>query len=330
MQHHYRMRSEVEGIEEPAVGHSADLLTLGFEFDARLQRLARAALEQMPVAVTAMAARRTGLYAALPGRGRQAVRAVSPDDDDEEPPLDDAAWARRLLSRSLAGLAWPAAPQQRFVSTDGHAAGVRALVAAAHDLAAGTVDAALVLAADSLLDEASLRWLHSRGRLKCDGAPSGVRPGEAAAALLLIRPADAAQTPVAHTRLLGLALHDEAKPQSEGAVSSGVAMARTVAAVRQSLVQGKAWLLSDHNGEHYRANELGCAWARLRADDPSFADAEVWYPALAFGDTGAACALVGVSMATQAWQRGYAPSAAAVVACASDGPTRGALLLHHG
>ena len=333
VQPHYRIRSDVEGVEEPVVGHSADLLTLGFELEGRLLRMTQGTLQQLFAddAAKLVWRRRLGLYGALSRPGRTQSDG---DEDDDTPAPEPAALATRTLRRALIGAAWPAEPTKLLCSIDGgHTVGVRALGAAVRDLNQGAVDAAVVVAVDSLLDEITLHQLHSRGRLKCDGAPAGLQPGEAAVALLLLNAAGGDATPGAQarpqTRIATLCMDDEPKSFIERQASTGEALARALAAAGNGRIEGRAWVLSDHNGEHYRANEWGCAWARLRAQEEAYAEAEVWYPALSFGDTGAASTLIAVAMARQAHLRGYAPSRTALVASAADGPERGALLLQH-
>jgi 3-oxoacyl-[acyl-carrier-protein] synthase I len=70
--------------------------------------------------------------------------------------------------------------------------------------------------------------------------------------------------------------------------------------------------------------------ARLRGEDDAFAQPAVWLPALSFGDTGAASAALAMAMASHAWQRRCAPAAHALVASASDGSPRAAVLLSSG
>jgi 3-oxoacyl-[acyl-carrier-protein] synthase-1 len=88
-----------------------------------------------------------------------------------------------------------------------------------------------------------------------------------------------------------------------------------------------AWVVSDHNGEFYRAVDWGNALVRLRARGEAFADPVTWYPATSFGDTGAVSSLVGICLVGRAWSRAYAPASTAVIAAASDGPERAAAVL---
>lgn len=334
VQSHWRQRSGVTGLDEPIAGHAAHLLTDGFEGEVRLRRLALAALADLMGGRwdTAPLHGKVGLYLALPDpeRGRSCAALQPGPPPEADPDLPPASERVRALAQSVAaGVAWPRAPASLFWNHSGHTAGPVALGAALRDLAAATVDTAVVLAVDSLLDEDALSWLAACGRLKCDESPAGLMPGEAAVALALCRPGQVA-APGAHVQ--GLCFAEEPLSQAEAQVSTGEVLAATLArAWQQSQAPGvAAWLLSDHNGEHARAFELGSAMARLRGEDDAFAQPAVWLPALSFGDTGAASAALAMAMASHAWQRRCAPAAHALVASASDGSPRAAVLLSSG
>ena len=336
VQRHFKQRSEVEGRPEDVVGHAVGLLTSGFEREARLLRLAHAALADLlqGAAGQALRGRRVAFHLALAPWARHEtgtpLGGAEPDEDDPPaaagPPADPAALAQaaglRLLARAMAAAHWPGEPVTASVHAQGHAGGLQALAAATAGLAGGTHDAAVVLAADTLLDEDSLQLLASRGRLKCDAQPAGVQPGEAAAALLL--------TPTPATpglRIARVVLGEEPQDFLGGHVSTGLAQAELLAAAWEGRGDDAAWLFSDHNGEHHRAAELGGALARLRGHGHLFAGLQPWYPALSFGDTGAAAAPLALAMALHAQRRRSAPAGDALVSATSDGPARAAALV---
>jgi 3-oxoacyl-[acyl-carrier-protein] synthase I len=331
VQPHWRKRSGVSGLEEPVTGHAADLLTLGFEGEARLQRLASGALQDLLVERldNALLQQRVGLYVAMPDPERAQSCPVLRGAASSPPPAaagepSTAERARAFVQGVAAGVPWAQAPSTLFWSHLGHAAGAVVLGAAVQDLQARKIDTAIVLAVDSLIDEDTLGWLSACGRLKCDDMPAGLMPGEAAVALALRRPGETAG-PLASFR--GMAFAEEPLAQSEARLSTGEVLTEAVARVWSDSAQPAAWLLADHNGEHHRAHEWGSTLARLRATGDAFADPALWLPALSFGDTGAASMPLAVAMASHAWQRGSAPGTAAVVAACSDGGARAALLL---
>lgn len=85
-------------------------------------------------------------------------------------------------------------------------------------------------------------------------------------------------------------------------------------------------VMTDQNGETYRANEWGNAVVAL-SSSPGFSDWETHAPASNFGETGAASPLLSIVLQTRAFVRGYASSDAAVVAVSDDGPERGAVVI---
>jgi 3-oxoacyl-[acyl-carrier-protein] synthase-1 len=91
--------------------------------------------------------------------------------------------------------------------------------------------------------------------------------------------------------------------------------------------EARPWIISDHNGELYRAYDWGHACVRLRPAYAQLAEAGPWHPCEAFGDTGAASGAVGLIMAMAAFRRGYAPARSAMILSSSDGPGRAAVQL---
>jgi len=322
----YRIRSAVEGSEQPVIGHAAHLYTKGFEGETRLVRLMQGALldllRQTPhVDWPSVGAR---FYVALPdpARGQALAPEGSPNDTRRHP----WAVAARILEKVLRLVAWPGAGQPAYVSVAGHAAGPLMLQAAMQDLANGATQMAVVIGVDSLLDEDTLNWLHSIDRLKCDGAPDGLQPGEACVALALTRAGLASQL----AKITAVAVADEPRHLLSGTPTRGEALAQVVTEAWRVCGANKPWIVSDQNGEVYRAMDWGHAVVRLRADFDAFADPELWYPAASFGDTGAVSALLGICMAAKAWQRNYAVADAALIVSSADGPSRAAIALHSG
>lgn len=338
---HYRVRSEVEGDPEAVVGHQASLLTRGFEGEARLVRLAQGGLTDLLVQTAKVdwQTRRHHFYLSLPDvrRTHEGSRLIADDEarqahtekQSQLPPDQAAATnkakAERILRRAAALAHWPVPPVMRFQTFSGHAGGLEATQAALADLQAGVTEIAVLVGVDSLLDEDTLDWLQQCGRLKCDGAPAGFQPGEAAVAIALTA------QPLPADQVLGLvrstALAQEQRTLIGGATAAGEALTEALAQCWAADRGENPWLITDQNGEVYRATDWGHAVVRLRARFESFADPVLWYPTIFFGDTGAASALTGICMAVHAWVRSYAPARTALIAAASDGAGRAALRL---
>jgi 3-oxoacyl-[acyl-carrier-protein] synthase-1 len=345
---HFRVRSEVEGTAEVIIGHQASLLTRGFEGEARLVRLASGALVDLQAQCGQVdwGACRHRFYLSLPEarRLRSGMELVADEDRrrallEEESarqeverqaavPSADAvqsAFSDRILRMAAVQARWPAAVARPAASFCGHAGGVDAVRAALSDLTSGAIDMAIVLAVDSYLDQETLGWLSLCGRLKCDGVPAGIQPGEAGAAIALRRREYAAGSELAS--IGAVSVDHEERALLSGAAAGGTALARVVGDCWDGAGGGVPWVITDHNGEVYRATDWAYALVRLRARFDAFADPIVWFPAAWYGETGAASALVAICTAVRAWERRYAPAPGAIIAAASDGGGRAAVVV---
>lgn len=121
------------------------------------------------------------------------------------------------------------------ITTGGANAGAQALAAACEALAAGSVDAAVVVAADSLLEPETLLEMGARGALSTCSDPAsvappysedaaGLVPGEAVAAVVLERATDAGTRARAHVEAVESAdgCRDEARPATLATTASRI------------------------------------------------------------------------------------------------------------
>jgi hypothetical protein len=339
----YRGRSDVEGVPESIPGHQATLFTRGFEGDQRLVRLAQGALADLLARTTQIDWTVTPhrFYVSMPDSWRiDTGNQLIPENEVREArdqerlarvaedgvfPADLPDGRASAVVQQAALLArWPTDPAVRYVGS-GHAGGIEAIRAARAELASGATSLAVVLGMDSLLDEDTLEWLRLCARLKCDGLPTGLQPGEAGVAIALTAVADTrvAAPPAVLLRAAGAR---EGRTLISGASPVGEALAAVIAR-SWTATDADPWIISDQNGELYRAMEWGYALVRLRGQFPAFAEPTLWYPAVSFGDTGAASGLVAVCVAVRAWERRYAPSNVALILSTSEGDARAALAL---
>jgi 3-oxoacyl-(acyl-carrier-protein) synthase len=184
-------------------------------------------------------------------------------------------------------------------------AGAQALSAASRALHEGAIDAALVMAHDSLLEPETLVELGARGaatqalleRLAApyDQASSGFVPGEAAAALVLVRP-DAARRPLALLSATNGADGERHEPDT-----------RTIARVVGPLAHGATLI-----------DGAGCARTALDAAEREALAA--WFPddvsltatSSAMGQLGAATSLVQAIALAETLRRGEVPPIAGI------------------
>lgn len=223
----------------------------------------------------------------------------------------------------LVGL--PISPDRAIPLASGPCGLARALAMALPDLASGRLERAIVIGADSLLDPLSLAWLLRQGRLKGPDVAAGLMPGEAAVALLLeperaagrrgaevlgvveavveaAAPAPAPRGRPERPRATGHDEDGEATEEGGWAPPPAPALGRALGeAIRRALPAPgpRPWrgdLVLDLNGEIWKASAWGHAQVHL-ARTLELDASPVHLPAESLGETGAASALVGASLA---------------------------------
>jgi 3-oxoacyl-(acyl-carrier-protein) synthase len=341
---YFRFRSGEDGAVEHAVGHPIPELTRGFEGFARLLRIAQAGLADLlhQEAQAPWGLARTAFYLSLPDSGRvftgldliqneksRQARAKKVQDAKQQLPAE--AIELRLLQTAARLTGWAGEPAMHFSTTTGHTGVTEALNRAIEDLCTRQVEAAVVGGVDTLLEEDTLEWLQITGRLKTSSIPSGLQPGEAGGFLLL----ETVQSARARgARILGIVedvrFGEEAKTLLSGDLPAGSGLTEILGGVmaRAGWNDGQpVWLITDQNGEFYRAMEWGNVIIRLTAQSECFAQPVLWYPAGSFGDTGAASGVVSICMAIAAFDRQYAPAQTVAVVSSADGSRRSVVLL---
>ena len=333
----------LENDESPgvAVGHAARLLTDGFEGDARLVRLLSGAFVDLLARLDerVLGTAHVAYYLSLPPADRewQGLALLGSDEAQARyldwvgpaPVVDEVRRAARVVDQAmrLAGLsrATRASARTLRVATTGHT-GVTSLCARArHDFETGTIDLAVVAGVDSLAQPTTLEWLARTGRLKSAESPTGIAPGEAAALLVLTVPGRSSGP---DRVALGSMVHTLTQASQTSLLEGHAPDGRTQAEIlgRLAAVTGTSvlpWVITDQNGEIFRAGDWGNSLVRLRAQGVTVSDASaVWYPVASIGDVGAATAAVAATLALGALERGYAPAPLAYLTASSDGEGR--------
>ena len=308
---------------EPVTGHPIATMTEGFEGVGRILRIMQMGLADFEKTLASGRSENSGWFLALPDGGQNRA-------DDHMPHA--AAWeldSPRVCAALRRFTDISVIDRNVVLVNDGHASFVRAVHEAMHQLEAGRLDYCVVGAADSLLDTGSLQYLFDQQRLKTSDNAVGMQPGEAGAFFLLeplpsAKRHDAAILGVIASRSLGfdeLHFHSKKPPDGRG-LTQVINMLSG-----ESESQGPRWLISDNNGEPYRAIEWGDAWTHIVGDHPDFQTATVSYPALSFGDTRMASGAVALCMALRGFAGGYAPAQQAIILSSSDHGSRGGLLV---
>ncbi len=260
---------------------------------------------------------RTGLFAGVGGLrahwdDMMAALAGQRDDGERawERGLRDVHpyWMLRHLSNNVHALASVELELRGEGATYGGATGgAQAIAAAARALEDGAIDAALVLAYDSLLEPETLVELAARGAIAGAAAPpaaydaraAGFVPGEAAAAVVLVRERDAA-APLAWIEAIATA---DGAPSEPAAPAIGRAIARLAGFLRAVDRPGGAGLV---DGAARARPELDAAEraALAGAVPPETPLAAI---SAAMGQLGAATSVVQAIALAEALRRGALP-----------------------
>ncbi|MCI0400220.1 MAG: hypothetical protein L0Z68_02795 [Gammaproteobacteria bacterium] len=322
---------------ESVVGHQIPIVLNGFEGFARVLCIGWYALQDLlaRIDIQAMDPSRTGLHLALPiawSRLKEIAEQEAQlnlidgaDSSGRKRSGGDSGSFELLLCARLAELAQIRIPKQHWRTFEsGHAGFAVALAAAMQDLREGRLTRCIVAGLDSLIDATALQWLSDNELLKTEQNPVGLQPGEAGAVVCLETYATA-QLRNAHVlaKVAAVALGHEPSHFFSGEQSLGKGLADTVTQLLTMMprrVVARRWVITDQTGEPHRANEWGHALVRLVASKAGFEDAVTTYPAISFGDTGAASGGLSICSVVTAFLRGYAVSDDAIItSCSYDG-----------
>ncbi|NTX64821.1 hypothetical protein HUA74_29630 [Myxococcus sp. CA051A] len=203
----------------------------------------------------------------------------------------------------------------------GHAGMAAALQYASRQLSRSAVERFLIVAMDSYLDMLSLEWLQSHRRLKSPDVPVGLMPGEAAACILVESPLSARRrgiTPQASVSAVSVGQeHDPfvtQRPRVGQVLADTIVDVLTKAPGPTGAFQGD--IISDLNGEVWRASEWG--HARVRLGDRLDESHRLVISGTSLGDTGAASGAVALCVAVRSFLRKYASSSRSLVVSSSE------------
>ena len=213
----------------------------------------------------------------------------------------------------------------------GHAAGLIATQAAFTKLMQGTFDACVVAGVDSYIGPLTLEWLEANEQLHSAGTlknPWGVIPGEAGAALLLMRESVAQAAGLeALADVLGTGTSTEPKRIKTETVCIGEGLTQAFRAALATLPVGAKFtdIYCDMNSEPYRADEFGFTALRAGAAFESVSDFET--PADCWGDVGATSGPLGECLAICSAIKRYSRGSIALIFASSDAGQRAATVL---
>jgi len=205
----------------------------------------------------------------------------------------------------------------------GRAAALQAVRMAAQALSGGQVDVAIVGGVDSWTQPRSLLWLQEKKRLREFPRRTGILPGEAAG-FLVLESMTHAQARGARVHAILTAAAGSTEETIYGQPGNANALSEAIAVASQGIEDTHALVISDFNGERYRAHEWMLAMPKGMW---RYQTLRHWHPAEYIGDSGAASGIVTTAWAAQALQNGYARTPHVLVWGASDEGAREAIII---
>jgi 3-oxoacyl-[acyl-carrier-protein] synthase-1 len=234
---------------------------------------------------------------------------------------------RHFLAQASEYLALP--ETKEFLGVQMGSTGVYALIERAMSkMQSGEINFCIIAAVDSYLLDDRLHLYDQQWRIKTGRNPAGFIPGEAGAVLLLETEEFARNRKVtALLRIDGVHSGQENNSILGEKTSSGTGLTDAIRSLADVSNKGQAWqwVLSDLNGERYKAFEWGLVQTRLNKLIAN--DHHLSHIADVVGDIGAAMAAVQVGYVSKAFERGFAPANSALLFSGSDEGKRYAMAL---
>ncbi|MBC6906109.1 hypothetical protein DWB84_11625 [Saccharophagus sp. K07] len=312
--------------EAPITGAPVSLLTKGYTQQARWLRLAEKAIKDLlspPGSKERLIAESSPLMViwALPNT------SLFRWPDEQVPELLN----QFLLAPLSRRIGIPLVTPSNGWICEGCSGGPRALRAIARSINAEDLPYVLCIGVDSLLEPLCLQDLAEQDRLKTPEQPTGLIPGEAAAAVLL-----KASTNGSRLKIYG-ALHKsltlDREPENWRSLSAykigrelGALILEALSALGERIFVGDIYL--DLNGEEWRAVTWSAALVILKGSKKIDLDScEYRIPATSIGDVGAASSLVAIGLTAESVRRRYACANFSLICSVSDQADIGVVLV---
>ena len=231
------------------------------------------------------------------------------------------------LLESGARLKFGSKPRLQF---EGHDGVIRLVQTAVQELRTGMIERCVVGGIDSYVEQSKLQSFDALRLLLGPEDSHGFIPGEAASFLLLERVDAARYRNARFQAIIGpIGVADEPQHRFSKSLTTGTALAMAIKRVLdQPVCTGTRihLVISDLNGDHWRAHEWGNALIKLK-EDHELRSAEVLLPAESFGELGAAEAAVAICIGVRAFVRNYAKTKTVLLTASSYNGSKAAMAL---
>ncbi len=222
-------------------------------------------------------------------------------------------------------IALPVAPERIHCVCQGSAGIASALQQASALLSEPEIEQVMVIGVDCFVDPTSLAWLLEHERLKTEDNPVGITPGEACAAILLQRATKL--TPPALGSIIQISQAQEDNHLYTEETNIGKGLSHAVKQLTNTLpAPFKGHIISDHNGEEWKAMELGSMISECNhcIDNQS----EFLYPLVSTGEIGASYGPLAICLAAHTFSRGYNQTNQTLILASNDRGLTAAVLFN--
>lgn len=236
-----------------------------------------------------------------------------------------------LIAQLLAGAGCDTQPSFSTIGFGGKPGIVNSLALAQTLLDQGQVEKCIIGAIESCLDPEYLQVCLKLEILKTEHNSSGFIPGEAGAFLLLEKQSQATKTN-SHCYAVVDSYHiaqstSQRFLNDESTIDQVQCLCETLSHCINTSTPENITLVSDFSGEPERAKTWAYTQTRLSNLLKSLEIKQSSYPAIQFGEVGAAFAYIALILACQAYTKGYAPSDNTLIWTLSDNGTSASVMI---
>ncbi len=324
----FTVRDPDSGEGQGVITHEVPVLTHGFEGLGRFQQLMIAGLTDLArrIEPSFFLDEPIYCYIALPSLKRAVSGGALLADEEmsrewqsqqSELPEFNEEMIVALLTTALKAANVSGRFKLAGFCLSGQAAGGTLLEKIRRDLQKGETSKAILGGVDSYIGFHTINWLDYTGRLKTEDQAEAMQPAEGAAFLALT-----AANSGDGINIKACATGNEQNSLLSGRSSDGKVL-NEVFQLAYTQLQPQPnmqipWFVIDHNGESYRAREWGNTVTHIKANHPQWFAFETWFPAISFGDTGAAFVPLAIAQVFTALQNGYGGGDNAIICASSD------------
>ena len=221
-------------------------------------------------------------------------------------------------------------PENQLVFFGDQVGIINVIQVALNNILSGKFERCIIGGIDSYVEADILEAIYNLNLIKTPSNPAGIIPGECASFILLEREEVARRR---NGKIEGFIESICEKSESFNRFSNqppiGIALLETISETLESIKNTEHSLdliIGSINGDPYRSYDWGYTQVHLKSKY-SFEDIIEWYPALSFGEIGAATGFAAICMAIRGFVRGYVKTDNVLIWLYNDNGSRGSFFV---